>query len=270
MADVSDVYNTLAEWISNLLYPNGPQNPSALTYNGAPVAFRVYPGWPVTQNLNADLANGVVNVNVYPRPEEVNVSTLPSDWEITEEPTPTLTASVSDLSVTIGGTVTAGEVMTIFYDGTAQSYTALSSDTLDTIAQALSALISGSSVSGATVTLPAGSYSVSAQVTSPVTAIYDVKEQRRTFQIVVWAPSPVLRDQVAQFIDQYLGNTYRISLPDGSMMTLMYERSPMDDLLQKEGCWRRDLFYHVVFATTQTQTFVPVVNTKVQTALSPA
>ena len=136
MADVSDVYNTLAEWISNLLYPNGPQNPSTLTYNGAPVAFRVYPGWPVTQNLNADLASGVVNVNVYPRPEEVNVSTLPSDWEITDAPTPTLTASVSGLSVTIGGTVTAGEVVTIFFDGTAQSITAQSTDTLDTIASA--------------------------------------------------------------------------------------------------------------------------------------
>ncbi len=270
MADVSDVYNTLADWISNLLYPNGEQSPSAITYKGAPVTFRVYPGWPVTENLNEDLANGVVNVNVYPRPEEVNVSTLPSDWEITDAPTPTLTVSVSGLSVTIGGTVTAGEVVTVFYDGTAVGYTVQASDTLDTIASALSSLISGSSVSGATVTLPAGSYSVSAQVTAPVTAIYDVKEQRRTFQIVVWAPSPVLRDQVAQFIDRYLGNTYRISLPDGSMMTLMYERSPMDDLLQKEGAWRRDLFYHVVFATTQTQTFVPVVNTKVQTALSPA
>lgn len=270
MADVSDVYNTLADWISNLLYPNGLQSPSALSYNGAPVTFRIYPGWPVTKNLNADLANGVVNVNVYPRPEEVNVSTLPSDWEITDTPTPTITVSVAGLSVTIGGTVTAQEVVTLFYNGTSVAYAAQSTDTTDSIASALSALISGSTVSNATVTLPAGSYDVSAQVTAPVTAIYDVKEQRRTFQIVVWAPSPVLRDQVAQFIDQYLGNTYRISLPDGSMMTLMYERSPMDDLLQKEGCWRRDLFYHVVFATTQTQTFVPVVNTKVQTALSPA
>ncbi len=270
MADVSDVYNTLADWISNLLYPNGEQSPSAITYKGAPVAFRVYPGWPVTQNLNADLANGVVNVNVYPRPEEVNVSTLPSDWQITDTPTPTLTASVSDLSVTIGGTVTSGEVVTIFYDGTAVSYAAQTSDTLDSIASELSSLISGSSVSGSTVTLPAGSYSVSATVTAPVTAIYDVKEQRRTFQIVVWAPSPILRDQVAQYIDSYLGNTYRISLPDGSMMTLMYERSPMDDLLQKEGAWRRDLFYHVVFATTQTQTFFPVVSTKTQTTIAPA
>ena len=270
MADVSDVYNALAEWISTLLYPNGAQNPSALTYNGAPVAFRVYPGWPVTQNLNADLASGVVNISVYPRPEEVNVSTLQSDWEITDAPTPTLTATVSGLSVTIGGTVTAGEVATIFYDGTAQSTAAQSTDTLDTIASALAALISGSTASGATVTLPAGSYTVSAQVTAPVTAIFNVKEQRRTFQIVVWAPSPILRDQVVKFIDATLGATYRISLPDGSMMTLMYERSPMDDLLQKEGAWRRDLFYHVVFATTQSQTFNPVVSSVTQTSLAPA
>lgn len=270
MADVSDVYNTLADWISNLLYPNGIASPSVLSYNGAPVKFRIYPGWPVTANLNSDLAAGIVNVNVYPRPEEVNVSTLPSDWEVTEAPTPTLTASVSALAVTLGGTPTAGEVVTVFYDGTAVAYTVSSSDTLASIASALSSLISGSFVSGSTVTLPARSYSVSATVTAPVTAIYDVKEQRRTFQIVVWAPSPILRDQVAQYIDSYLGNTYRISLPDGSMMTLMYERSPMDDLLQKEGAWRRDLFYHVVFATTQTQTFVPVVSTKTQTTIAPA
>jgi len=270
MADVSDVYNTLAEWISDLLYPDGVSSPSVISYKGAPVVFRVYPGWPVTENLNADLANGVVNINVYPRPEEVNVSTLPSAWEVTDAPAPTLTASVAGLSITIGGTITAGEVVTIFYNKTSVAYLVQASDTLDSIASAIGTLMAGSSVSGSTVTLAAGSYSVSAQVTAPVTAIYDVKEQRRTFQIVVWAPSPVLRDQVAQYIDRYLGNTYRINLPDGSMMTLMYERSPMDDLLQKEGAWRRDLFYHVVFATTQTQTFIPIVSTKVQTTLTPA
>ncbi len=270
MAGLSDVYNALASFITEILYPNGTSKPSAISYNGSNVSFRVYPGWPVAEDLDNDLAAGIVNINVYPRPEERNVSTLPSPWQITSAPAPTVTATVSGLSVTIGGTITEGNVVTIFYDGTAAGYAVQSTDTLDSIASSLGSLISGASVSGSTVTLPAGSYGVSAQVTAPVTAIYDVKEQRRTFQIVTWAPSPVLRDQVVEFIDAVLGGTYRLTLPDGSMCTLMYERSPMDDLLQKEGAWRRDLFYHVVWATTLTQTFVPVVNTNIQTTLEPA
>ena len=269
MADVSDVYNALASWISNLLYPNGPQNPSALTYNGAPVAFRVYPGWPVTQNLNADLANGVVNVNVYPLPSERNISTLDKDPWILSQPTPTLTTSVSGQTVTIGGTVTVGEAVGISVGGTSYAYLVQASDTPGTIAAALAGLVPDATASGATVTV-ATAANLASRIGVPATVVTPVKRQSRQFQIVVWAPSPVLRDRVASFLDSWLGDLYRLPLPDGSAANLKYHNSPVNDLLQKEGAWRRDLFYEVIFDTTRTETLMTVVGTTLSLSLQPA
>ena len=269
MADVSDVYNALATWISNLLYPNGEQSPSVIFYNGIPVAFRVYPGWPVTENLNSDLAAGVVNVNVYPLPSERNISTLDKDPWILSQATPTLTSSVSGQTVAIGGTVTAGQAVGISVGGTTYAYLATSSDTLDTIASSLAGLIPGASASGATVSVPSVGNIVS-RIGVPATVVTPVKRQSRQFQIVVWAPSPVLRDQVASFIDSWMGDLYRLPMPDGSAANLKYHNSPVNDLLQKEGAWRRDLFYEAIFDTTRTETLMTVVGTNLTLSLQPA
>ncbi len=273
MADVSDVWNALASFISGILYPNGTGQPSALSYNGSPLAFRVYPGWPVTEDLNADLAAGVVNVNVYALPAERVESVLPGPAQITSAPAPTLTLTAMQISggytATVGGSVTAGNVVSLNVNGTGYAYAAKSTDTLDSVASALSALIPGSSVSGSIITIP-GAWQAVARVAAPQTAISGVKQQSKPFQIVTWASSPIVRDQVAAFVDSALGGTYRLTLADGSMCVLAYERTVIDDLLQKENAWRRDLFYRATYMTTQSQTYTPVTNVVPTTALTPA
>lgn len=269
MADVSDVYNALVSWISGLLYPNGEQSPSAVIYNGAPVSFRVYAGWPVSKNLNDDLAVGIVNVNVYPLPSERNISTLDKTPWILSQQTPTITTTVSGQTVTLGGTVTAGQSVGISVGGTTYAYLAQATDTLDTIATALGALIPGSTVSGSSVTVSSVS-SLASRIGVPASVVVPVKRQSRQFQIVVWAPSPVLRDQVASFIDSWMGDLYRLPMPDGSAANLKYHNSPVNDLLQKEGAWRRDLFYEAIFDTTRTETLMTVVGTNLTLSLQPA
>lgn len=269
MADVSDVYNALAAWITNLLYPTGSGNPSVISYAGAPVAFRIYPGWPVSEDLDNDLSNGIVNINVYPLPTERNISTLDHSPWIVSQPVPTLTATVSGQTVAIGGTVTAGEAVGVTVGGKAYSYLVLASDTVSSIAANLASLIPGASSSGAVVTISSVA-PLSARIGVPTVVATPVKRQSRQFQIVVWAPSPVLRDSVAQYVDSWLGDTYRIALPDGSAANLKYSHSPVNDLLQKEGAWRRDLFYEVIFDTTRTQTLMTVVGTTLSFSLQPA
>jgi len=247
MADVSDVWNALAAFVEGILYPNGSANPSALSYNGLPLSFRVYPGWPVSENLNKDLAAGIVNVSVYALQAERNDSPLPGPWQVTNAPTPTLTLSAAQIpggySVTVGGTITAGNVASINVNKVGYAYAVQASDTPGSVASALSALISGSSVSGSVITIP-GAWRVSVGVAAPVTAISGVKQQTKAFQICAWADSPIVRDLVASFIDQTLGGTYRLTLSDGSMCVLEYERTTIDDVLQKESLWRRDLFQY--------------------------
>lgn len=269
MADVSDVYNALAAWISNLLYPNGSANPSVIVYKGSSVPFRIYAGWPVAEDLDNDLVNGIVNVNIFPLPSERNISTLDHTPWIVSQPAATLTATVSNDTVTLGGSVTAGEAVGITVGGTAYSYLVQASDTLSSIALALTGKIPNATSSGAVVTVGSSAF-LKAAVGVPTVIATPVKRQSRQFQIVVWAFSPVLRDQVSGYLDSWLGDTYRLPLPDLSSANLKYHNSPVNDLLQKEGAWRRDLFYEVIFDTTRTQTVMTVVGTTMTFSLTPA
>lgn len=99
-------------------------------------------------------------------------------------------------------------------------------------------------------------------------AIREVRRQTRTFQITIWANCHDKRDPVASAIDSALAGIYRITLPDGSQGLMSYVSSTQDDDLQKQRIYRRDLFYQVSYATTQTvnaQTIKQVVlNTTIQ------
>ena len=99
-------------------------------------------------------------------------------------------------------------------------------------------------------------------------AIREVRRQTRTFQITIWANCHDKRDPVASAIDSALAGIYRLTLPDGSQGLMSYVSSTQDDDLQKQGIYRRDLFYQVSYATTQTvnaQTIKQVVlNTTIQ------
>ena len=269
MADVSDVYNGLVAYISNLLYPNGTSQPSAISYNGSNVSFRVYPGWPVSEDLDSDMAAGIVNINVYPLPTERNISTLDHTPWILSQPAPTLTATASGQTVTIGGTVTAGEAVGITVGNTTYAYLVLATDTLSSIASALAALIPGATATGSVVTVDSVS-NLKAAIGVPTQVVTPVKRQLRWFMIGVWSPSPVLRDQVAKYVDSWLGDLYRLAMPDGSAANLKYHTSPMNDLLQKENTWRRDLYYEVIFETTRIETLMTVVGTNLTITLQPA
>jgi len=54
MADLSDVLDAFASLITGALYPNGTSNPSVVT-----AACKVYPGWPQSNILDADVRAAV-------------------------------------------------------------------------------------------------------------------------------------------------------------------------------------------------------------------
>lgn len=41
----------------------------------------VYPGWPVPNQLNSDIAAGKAHVSVFPRPDERNTTRFPKEWQ---------------------------------------------------------------------------------------------------------------------------------------------------------------------------------------------
>lgn len=74
MADLDDVLNELVILCQGAIYPDGVPAGSVA---GIPV--KIYPGWPVPQALNADIAAGKAHVSVYARPEEKNTTRYPKE-----------------------------------------------------------------------------------------------------------------------------------------------------------------------------------------------
>ncbi|MFZ6727346.1 hypothetical protein ACO0K2_17780 [Undibacterium sp. MH2W] len=82
-------------------------------------------------------------------------------------------------------------------------------------------------------------------------SILEVRRQTRKYQITVWANTPTVRDAVADIIDPQLSINNRFILPDGSQAMMVYVNSSQIDSFQKQGIYRRDLFFNVNYATTQ-------------------
>src|SRR5260363_79102 len=78
------------------------------------------------------------------------------------------------------------------------------------------------------------------------------RRQHTTFQITVWSKHHDQRDCVAAQIVTALAALCRFRLPDGTTGLLRYHRSVQSDEWQKQRLYRRDLFYEVAYATTQT------------------
>ncbi len=255
MADVSDVETALVTLIAAIVYPLGTGQPSIAA---TPIA--VYAGWPNPQQLDVDLPAGKCHVSIFPRPEERNTTRYPPDWKQASVNTPTLTATIAGQAVMIAGTVPpAGNPhnVTVIANGVPFVYAVLVTDTLNSIAAALQALlvaaIAGTTVAGPIVTLPTSARLTAARIGITGTAVREVRRQERQFQIGIWADTPAHRDAIAGPLDAALAFTTFITLADGTAGRLTYKSSMVSDKFQKDRLYRRDLFYTVEYGTTQTE-----------------
>jgi hypothetical protein len=109
---------------------------------------------------------------------------------------------------------------------------------------------------------PTPSVGITARVGVVGSVIRELKRQKRGFQITFWCPSPALRDEIVAPCDAFLAGTDYLSLPDGTLGRLRYERTAVSDKVENERLYRRDLFYSVEYGTTQTMSAPKVVSQK--------
>lgn len=253
MADLNDVCNQLVTLATQAIYPNGTGQISAIA--GA-VSCKIYQGWPIPQQLDTDLQNGLINVSIFALQTERNTSRYSKDWQQLTVNATTLTALVSGQTITISGTISSPQNVMAQVDGKPYVYPVQANDTLTSIATALSALIAvqvvGTTSAGAVITIPTGKKIQVARTGANGTNIREIKRQERVFQITVWANTPDARTSVASILDAALGDVPRITLADQSVARITYKGSPMNDNFEKSRIYRRDLTYSVEFATTQT------------------
>jgi hypothetical protein len=262
MADISDVLTVLSSLAGAALYPDGTDQPSI---SGHPAM--VYPGWPVPNQLNADLASGKSHVSIFPQPEERNTTRYEAKWETVGINAPTLTLTVDSSTVTIGGSVTTPQSCMVTVNGTAYSYKVLDDDTLDSIAAGMANLVTGATSDGPVVTFQ-DVHSMAAVVITTGTGVRQLRCQERLIRFTVWAPSPAARDAITKVVDLELATSPRLRMPDGTTARLVYKGSPVTDMLEKSQIYRRDLLYTVEYATTETGTFYTIGNNHITIGVS--
>jgi len=79
MADLSEVLMSLAEVIGAIIYPDGVEAPSMIGRS-----VRIYPGWPMPEQLDKDLKSGYLHISIFPLPEERNITKglMPKEYTI--------------------------------------------------------------------------------------------------------------------------------------------------------------------------------------------
>lgn len=255
MSDLSDVQNALVNVISGIAYPNGV---AAASITGVPV--RIYAGWPIPLQLDADLKAGICHISVYPRPEESNTTRYDNTWHPATLNVATLTLAIQGQTVLVGGAIPPlgnPHNLVVVANGVPVIYAAQPSDSLLSIAAGLAALLAvnipGTSSSGAVVTLPANAVLTAVRVGVTGTVMKEIRRQERLIQIGIWADSPAHRDAISQPIDLDLAARTFLSMPDTSAARLRYKGSPVTDVYEKSTIFRRDLLYDVEYGTFDTQ-----------------
>lgn len=258
MADFTNVADALVSAIVATVYPSGT-GAASIAPGAAPVY--VYQGWPMPEQLDADLKAGKAHVSVFPTATERELPLHMADWAALTINAPTIAVAVSGNQVTVSGTGVSGQNVAVIVDGLAFVYAVQADDTPTSIASALGAMINATrsaSSTGPVITLPAAR-SLVARVGATGTSIRELRRQEKVFQISVWANSPALRDPLAARVDVALAAIVRLSMLDGSQAVLRYRSSIQHDGQQKAGIYRRDMLYAVEYSTIQTSVDTQIV-----------
>jgi hypothetical protein len=246
MADQSDVENALVSLVASALYPNGTD---AASVPGPDC--RIYRGWPNSTGLDKDLADGKINVTVFPCSGVGHTTTRYAEQWVGPQTKPSLTAIVAGTSVTFGGRADIGQIAGILADGRSYAYRTQTGDTPELVAANLAAMARDRSIvrlSWSTLTI-AGAGSLLARVVADAPVQQEVRRQEQDFRATCWCPTPASRDSAAAAIDGALSSIRFLALPDGTQGRLIYAGTTVFDQSQNASLYRRDLMYSVEYAT---------------------
>ncbi len=250
MADQADVETALVAFISTTLYPSGTSSPSVVN-----ALCSVSRGWPTEAGVADAVSQNGVLIAVHQRAGYSRDATRYQRISQDTQTAPTLTATMAGFVVTFGGTVTAGNTVGVLSAGIAYIHVAAGTETLSSIASALAAVIPGAAAAGAVLTLPSPNALPAVVVVNGGTSSVEVGRQQSGFSIEVWASSPAQRDAVMNYLRPALEYSFRMTLADGTIATLMsFQETGPDDLPSREKMFHRSLMavfdYPIVYTST--------------------
>lgn len=249
MADIYDVQVVMAQLAQEAVYPNGLSQPSV-----AECAVRIFPGWPLPNTLDSDLTARNAQISIFPSNIARSTTRFYTYWDTVSINSPTLTLTVNNNTVTVGGTVSTPQSCMVFSNNVSYSYVVLPSDTLNSIASALAALIPHASAINNVITISNNPIGVLGKVITTGQSLRELAREMRMMLVSIWAPSPQIRSVLGNAIAVLFSSTYRPELPDGSYGQLSYSGSREEDILEKVKCYRRDIHFIFEYGITQADT----------------
>lgn len=252
MATLLQVLQTLTSLTATACYPNGTGQPSITTRQ-----ITIESGYPIRTQQDVDLGDGFSHVYVYPTDKERVVTKFQRIYQPMTKESPTLVLTVLNDTITVSGTVTVPQAVMIIVNGVGYGYQVLISDTLNTIATNIVALIPGASAMGSVITIP-NAYSLDGRITTAYSAAEELSRSERVFGIYVASPNFTDRATIIDAIDVYLKQNYRITLPDDFVGMVFYNNTIMHDDLEHYTVYKGWLSYMIQYPTTITNQFTSI------------
>jgi hypothetical protein len=263
MSDLADIENALVNLCANVVYPSGDPTIDGVLSPVTGAVVRVFRGFPLAAQFEADAAAGAAQVAVYPEHGMTrDVTKFAPVWQQLSMKAPTFTASIAGTAITFGGIPSAGQVAGVQYGVgkllTGVAVRLVTASTASTVALALASKIPSSFATGPVLTLSASTQGIAALVVSDQAASMEVRRQEQGFRITVYAPTPAARDTLAGALDAAIaglldanGNPTRfITLNDGSKALLRYRRTDVMDGASTVHSYRRDIILTAEYGTS--------------------
>lgn len=284
MADLSDITAMMAQKVADIIYPDGV---SAGSVVGS--AVKIFEGWPTPETLDLDMLGQVridgeirdvgtgpiCSVSIHPDPEAAGaVFQILNNPYVVNPPVHTLVPVLTGNTVSVSGTPSPGEYVTVILDGRG-AYSRVGAsvgDILQALLQDMQEQYPSSHIDGSgNLVIPAAG-TIVVRTGAPCQMAQVSHRQKVMIRVTVWAPDPKRRSQIASLVDAALKSDLVVTLPDTSQALIVYlSTSQMDDH-QTVAVYRRDLVYSVEYATLDTFTsyeVTAVVSTMDVGAVSP-
>lgn len=254
MADLSDVEAALVQVTGSALYPNGATQPGAVPGHDS----RVFRGWPVADQLDADIASGLSSVCITTKPGvTTNTTRFLDSWQEMPTPPSTMTVALSYSGTrrvaTFSGVGMAGMRAGIVCNARVYSVNVSAGDGPSLVATRLAAVVPGAGAFGASITVPGPARDFDAGISVPGVARREARRVKQAFTITVWSPNPECRDAVSALVDGKLGALDWIPLSDGSEGRIQFTGQSVLDDPSRSGVYRRDMDWSVEYATYETR-----------------
>lgn len=232
----------------------------------SPIQVSIAAGDFLKQNMDASLAMNDAFIAVFAvHGMTRNTTRFRREYAVvqpTDIQTPTLTLTVSDDTVIVGGIVTTGQVCVIIVSGIGYAYMATSTDTLTTIATQLAALIPGATSFGAVITI-SGQYSLVGRVSVPGTARRIFHSQESVIRVRIVTAHNEIRDILGNAIQIGIAaNGYFLSMPDEISAFIKPYNSGINEInpYEMSNAFIRDYLYLIEYHTVQVSNFQTIVD----------